>query len=67
MPFDLPAATVTTCACVGQTPDLRRVSIPAGAHVQILYTCADQDGWQGEIMTRHKGDDVAIRRQFLRL
>lgn len=51
----------------GLTEDGRKVFVPYQSHVEVLYPCADQDGWNGEIMVRFQGREIAVPRHALRL
>lgn len=67
MPFGLPAASVTTSTTEATAEDGSRVFIPYQSHVAVLYPCADQDGWDGEVMCEISGKRVALQKRFLRL
>ena len=71
MPYDLPAATVVTLGLhlrpVDAPNDKAKAWIPSGSHGEILHRCADQDGYNGQIMCRLKGELFAIPPGNLRL
>lgn len=77
MPHDLPAATVVTERCTAEQIDARQgthhgyTSVPAGRHVTILFSAADQDGHDGGIVVQDPARSppraLIIPRECLRL